>query len=221
MSWRLGRDIGTVSPSRKYRSPEPQRRRRESRVTCGTWRTSRPADHHRLDRKHERHLLDRHLADLKVRRVQEVTPSDLARLLRELRASYSPWTCVGVHRIPAGTFALALRRGFVTRSPIDGLAPSERPKQRNAKRIRVLALKAWRRWWRRERRNAGRRLSASPGTRDSASEKFGRSPGPTSTLRRGRSPFAGRSCRTEPRRRRRRRRGFVPCRCSRPCAACS
>lgn len=35
----------------------------------------------------------------------------------------------------AGTFALALRRGIVTRSPVDGLAPSERPKQRNRKKI--------------------------------------------------------------------------------------
>jgi integrase len=38
----------------------------------------------------------------------------------------------------AGTFALAVRRGIVTRNPIDGLASSERPKQRNAKRVAVL-----------------------------------------------------------------------------------
>jgi integrase len=89
-------------------------------------------------RKHERHLLDRHLSDLKRRRVQDVTATEAARLLRGMRDPYSPWTCVAVYRILAGTFALALRRGIVTRSPIDGLAPTERPKQRNAKRIAVL-----------------------------------------------------------------------------------
>lgn len=89
-------------------------------------------------RKHERHLLDRHLAPLKGRRVQDVTTSDVARLLRGMRDTYSPWTCVAVYRLLTGTFALALRRGLVTRSPIDGLAPSERPKQRNAKRNEVL-----------------------------------------------------------------------------------
>jgi integrase len=89
-------------------------------------------------RKHEQHLVDRHLGALKTRRVQDVTATDLARLLRDLRAKYSPWTCVAVYRIVAGTFALALRRGIVTRSPVDGLAPSERPKQRNAKTVAVL-----------------------------------------------------------------------------------
>ena len=69
-------------------------------------------------RTHERHLLDRHLDDLKRRRVQDVTASDVARRLRELRDTYSPWTCVAVYRILAGTFALALRRGIVTRSPV-------------------------------------------------------------------------------------------------------
>ena len=38
----------------------------------------------------------------------------------------------------SGTFALAVRRGIVTRNPVDGLAPSERPKQRNAREIAVL-----------------------------------------------------------------------------------
>jgi integrase len=89
-------------------------------------------------RSHERHLLDRHLDDFKRRRVQDVTATDVARRLRELRGKYSPWTCVAVYRILAGTFALAVRRGIITRNPIDGLAPSERPKQRNAKRVAVL-----------------------------------------------------------------------------------
>lgn len=89
-------------------------------------------------RAHEQHLLDRHLARMKARRVQDITASEIARTLRDLGKRYSPWTCVAVYRLLAGTFALALRRGLVTRSPMDGLAPSERPKQRNARRVAVL-----------------------------------------------------------------------------------
>lgn len=88
--------------------------------------------------KHERHLLDRHLDDLKARRVQDVTASEVARLLHTMRDTYSPWTCVAVYRILAGTFSIAVRRGILTRSPMDGLTPSERPKQKNAKRVAVL-----------------------------------------------------------------------------------
>jgi integrase len=87
---------------------------------------------------HERHLLNRHLRTMKSRRVQDVTSSEVARTLRELRAKYAPWTCVAVYRLLAGTFALGVRRGILTRSPMDGLAPSERPKQRNKKRVAVL-----------------------------------------------------------------------------------
>lgn len=96
-------------------------------------------------RKHERHLVDRHLAALKNRRVQDVTASEIARLLRDLCGHYSAWTCVAVYRILRGSFALALRRRIVTRSPIDGLAPSETPKQRNAKPIAVLDVETMQR----------------------------------------------------------------------------
>jgi len=89
-------------------------------------------------REHERHLRDRHLSALVGRRVQDVTATDIAKLLRGMRDMYSPWTQVAVYRILAGTFALATRRGLLTRNPIDRLAPSERPKQRNAKRVAVL-----------------------------------------------------------------------------------
>jgi integrase len=89
-------------------------------------------------RKHEQHLAARHLAPLLPRKVQAVTATDVARLLRGMRDTYSPWTCVAVYRVLAGTFALALRRGILTRSPMDGLAPAERPKQRNARRVAVL-----------------------------------------------------------------------------------
>jgi integrase len=89
-------------------------------------------------REHERHLRDRHLSILVGRRVQDVTPSEVAKVLRGMRDTYSAWTQVAVYRILAGTFSLALRRGVITRNPVDGLAPSEKPKQRNAKRIAVL-----------------------------------------------------------------------------------
>lgn len=89
-------------------------------------------------RVHELHLFGRHLAALKERRVQEVTARDVARLLRGMRDRYSPWTCVAVYRLLRGSFAIAVRRGILTRSPIEGLAPSEIPKQRNARRIAVL-----------------------------------------------------------------------------------
>lgn len=87
---------------------------------------------------HEQHLVSRHLAALKTRRVQDVTATGVARLLRALGDGYSSWTCVGVCRILRGSFALAVRRGILTRSPMDGLAPSELPKQRNARRVAVL-----------------------------------------------------------------------------------
>lgn len=90
-------------------------------------------------RKHEQHLLDRHLAELKDRRVQQITATDVARTLRVLRGRYSEWTVVGIDRIIAGTFAHALRRGIIARSPMDGLASSERPKQMNAKAVAVLS----------------------------------------------------------------------------------
>jgi integrase len=35
-------------------------------------------------------------------------------------------------------FGLAVRRGIVTRNPVDGLTPAERPKQRNARNVERL-----------------------------------------------------------------------------------
>jgi integrase len=93
-------------------------------------------------RKHERHLFDRHLAPLAERRAQDVSAAELAGLLRSLTERYSPWTAVAVHRIAKGAFALAVRRGVLTRSPVDGLASSEIPKQRNKRPIEVLDAEA-------------------------------------------------------------------------------
>jgi integrase len=88
--------------------------------------------------EYEQYLLDRYLPTIKGRRVQTVTPSEVARLLRDMRASYSGWTCSHVYRLLSGTFALALRRGLLTRSPMDGLSASERPRPRNARTIERL-----------------------------------------------------------------------------------
>jgi integrase len=87
---------------------------------------------------HEQHLLDRHLADLKDRRAQEVKPTDVAAVLRRMRKTYAPWTCTAVYRIMSRSFAIGVRRGVLTRSPIDGLAASERPSPKNKKKIAVL-----------------------------------------------------------------------------------
>jgi integrase len=89
-------------------------------------------------REHERHLFGRHLAPLGARRAQDVSAAELAGLMRGLRESYSPWTAVAVWRLIRGTFPLAVRRGILTRSPADGLAPSEIPKQTNARSVEVL-----------------------------------------------------------------------------------
>lgn len=61
-------------------------------------------------RAHERHLYARHLSALHARRAQDVTATELARLLRDLaERGYSAWTRVAVHRLIRGTFALAVR----------------------------------------------------------------------------------------------------------------
>lgn len=88
--------------------------------------------------RHERHLRDRHLRDLADRRVQDVTSRDVASVLRGMRDTYSEWTCVAVYQILNGTFALAVRRGTLTRNPVDGLASAEKPRQRNQRKVAVL-----------------------------------------------------------------------------------
>jgi len=89
-------------------------------------------------RDHERTLVRLYLAPLKGRRAQDVAAADIAKLLRGLRARFSPWTQVAVQRILTGSFELGVRRSVLTRSPMDGLAKSERPSPRNKTRIVVL-----------------------------------------------------------------------------------
>jgi integrase len=89
--------------------------------------------------EHERHHLDRHLATFKGQKVQKIAASDVACLLRGMRdAGYSGWTCSATYGILRGVFSLAVRRGILTRNPVDGLTPSERPRQRNARNVERL-----------------------------------------------------------------------------------
>ena len=70
--------------------------------------------------------------------MQDIVASDAARVLRSMGNTYSGWTCSAVYKVMKGTFSLALRRGIITRNPMDGLAPSERPKQKNKRKIYVV-----------------------------------------------------------------------------------
>jgi hypothetical protein len=92
---------------------------------------------------HERETFDRYLGAIATRRAQEVSASELASVLHELRnRGLSGWTRHQVLRVLRGTFAHGVRRGVLSRSPADGLAPSERPPQRNAREVEVLAADA-------------------------------------------------------------------------------
>ena len=88
---------------------------------------------------HDRETFDRYLDGIAAGRAQDVTASELASVLRELRTrGLSDWTRHQVLRVLRGTFAHGVRRGILSRSPADGLAPSERPPQRNAREVEVL-----------------------------------------------------------------------------------
>jgi integrase len=97
------------------------------------WQASRLISPRTIE--HEDRILRRYLSDLEPRRVQDITPSDVARLLRGMRDRYSDWTCVHAYKVLAGVFSLATRRGLLTRNPMDGLSPSERPRQKNKREV--------------------------------------------------------------------------------------
>ena len=89
--------------------------------------------------EHERSLCDRHLGIFKGQKVQKISASDVARVLRSMRDDgLSEWTCSAVYRIAKAVFSLGVRRGILTRNPVDGLTPAERPKQRNARKVERL-----------------------------------------------------------------------------------
>ena len=101
------------------------------------WQQGRTISERTAD--HERHHLNRHLATVKGQRVQKISASDVARVLRSMRDDgYSGWTCSATYRILRAVFAHAERRGILTKNPTKGLTDGERPKQRNAKAIERL-----------------------------------------------------------------------------------
>jgi integrase len=101
--------------------------------TFEDWQASRRLSER--TRTHEQHVFGKRLGTLAGRRVQDVTPTDLAAALRAQHQRYADLSCVQTYRLLAGTFAHALRRGLIVRNPIDGLAPSERPSRRNKRQV--------------------------------------------------------------------------------------
>lgn len=86
-------------------------------------------------RGHEQHVASKRLASFLERPVQDVTPTEIAALLREQRERYAPYSCAQTYRLLSGTFAHAVRRGLLVRNPMDGLAPTERPQKRAKREI--------------------------------------------------------------------------------------
>jgi integrase len=82
----------------------------------------------------ERAVARRYLSKLLTRRIQDVSVSDAASVLHSNR-HLADWTRVHIYRILAGTFAHALRRGLVSRNPMDGISKAERPRQRNQRNV--------------------------------------------------------------------------------------
>lgn len=97
------------------------------------WQASREISEQ--TQNHEALVLRRYLSELSGRRIQDVTPSDLARILRGMRGRYSSWTQVHAYKVLVGVFSLATRRELLSRNPLDGLSPAERPKQRNKREV--------------------------------------------------------------------------------------
>jgi integrase len=100
--------------------------------TFADWQRSRTLSERTI--RDERAVARRYLPNLLARRIQDVTPADVAEVLHANR-HLADWTRVHIYRVLAGTFAHALRRGIVSRNPIDGLSKAERPRQRNKRNV--------------------------------------------------------------------------------------
>ena len=129
----------------------------------------------------ERAVARRYLSKLLNRRVQDVSVSDAAAVLHANR-HLAEWTRVHIYRILAGTFAHALRRGVVSRSPIEGISKAERPRQRDASATSPGSSPPTRPVSSLPRQPTGTRpRSASPPTRASGSASYARCTGARST----------------------------------------
>jgi integrase len=116
-----------VTGLREGRIPTPDRA--TFAEVFADWQDARPKLSERT-RKHERHVAGKRLGSLLDRRVQTVTSTEIAAVLREQRQRYAPYSCAQTFRLLGGTFAHATRRGVITRDPMAGLASSERPEKR-------------------------------------------------------------------------------------------
>ncbi len=81
--------------------------------------------------------LESRLGGMRVQRVQAVHVGALLRELREERLS--SWTSHGVLTCLGAIFNHAVARGWIAESPTKRLAKGERPKGRNARKVRVLS----------------------------------------------------------------------------------
>jgi integrase len=96
------------------------------------WQRSRALSERTI--RDERAVARRYLSTILARRVQDVAAADAAAVLHANR-HLAEWTRVHIYRILAGTFAHALRRGVISRNPVDGLSKAERPRQRNKRNV--------------------------------------------------------------------------------------
>lgn len=125
---------------RNRREPTPDNARLRFGDAADLWLAGPVADLRQTTRDCYRNAVDNHLrARFGTRRLDAVTPDDLAGLVRDLRgegrAEASIAICVGVtNRI----YRYAARRlGWVGTNPVSLMLPSERPKPSQAKRRRL------------------------------------------------------------------------------------
>jgi hypothetical protein len=133
------------------------------------WQGSRTLSERTI--RDERAVARRYLSKLLTRRIQDVSVSDAASVLHSNR-HLADWTRVHIYRILAGTFAHALRRGLVSRNPMDGIAKAERPRQRNKRNVAGSSPPTSTAWSPQPRPTGTGRRSASPPTPDSASARY-------------------------------------------------
>lgn len=101
------------------------------------WQGSRTLSERTI--RDERAVARRYLSKLLTRRIQDVSVADAAAVLHANR-HLADWTRVQIYRVLAGTFAHALRRGVVSRNPMDGISKAERPRQRNKRNVARLVF---------------------------------------------------------------------------------
>lgn len=96
------------------------------------WQQSRTLSERTI--RDEKAVARRYLANLQTRRIQDISITDVAAVLHTNR-HLADWTRVHIYRVLAGVFAHALRRGLVSRNPMDGNSKAERPRQRNQRNV--------------------------------------------------------------------------------------